>query len=68
MAGQIFRRLYKNAEKAPETVADVDKIIEASGKTIDVRYIHRDISCSRGSVFKVKDLDADEIFDRALKR
>jgi len=68
MAGHIFKRLYQSAKKVPETVADVDRIIEASGKTIDVRYIHRDICCSRGSVFKVKDLDAGEIFDRALKR
>ena len=68
MAGQIFKRLFPGRQKPPETVSDVDKTIRDSGRTINVRYVHRDVCSSRGSVFSIESRNADEIFDKALEK
>ena len=68
MPGQFFHRIFTNAPKSFATITEVDEFLkEKNGAPLEIKYVHRDLCSSRGSVFGIKTLgDADKRFDKAL--
>lgn len=69
MAIDIFKYRFGKDPIEFSSTRGIDCFVEGKlGRKLEVRYMHPDISTCRGSVFPVKDLDADEIFESALKK
>ena len=70
MIGQFFHRIFANSPKSFATITEVDEFVrKENGEPLEIRYIHRDLCSSRGSVFGIKTLgDANKRFDKALPK
>ena len=69
MVGDIFRSKFKKDPRDFGSTGEVNRFVEKrTGKKLKIEYVNRDISSSRGSVFDVQVLDADQVFEKALRK
>lgn len=63
-----FEKRFGISSSSFKTTEDVDKFVEEKiGHRLKISSPFLDICSSRGSIFPIKDLNANEIFDKAFK-
>ena len=69
MAGNIFKHKFGKDPKEFKTIGEVNRFVEKkTGHKLKIKKTHPDVCTSRGSIFPIEQMNANEIFELALKK
>lgn len=69
MAGEIFKKVFNKEAASFHSIGAVNDFVdEATGQKLSVKIAPTNLCSSRGSIFKIKKIDADKAFLGVLKK
>lgn len=69
MSIDIFKYCFGKDSSSLMSVKEIDKVVENKiGHKLTASYTYLDISSARGSVLAIEEMDADKVFESAMKR
>ena len=69
MSIDILKYRFGKDSRSLMSVAEVNTLVEKEiGRKLVASYTYLDISSARGSVLPIEEMDADKVFESAMKR
>ena len=69
MAGSFFKMLFGKDPQELSTTQEIDRFIESrTGRRLEVCDVYPGVMTVRGAIFPVRALDANKIFEEALRK